>query len=324
MNKPIYGVTVGTGLNPQPLTEQVAKNTKDIENIVVPTKTSDLENDSDFQTGEQVRAEIGKMTHFTFEKVDSVESVVKENVIYLVPNVENKEDNVFDEYLLVDGTPELIGSTAIDLSGYALKEDIPTVPSSLPNPNALTFTGAVEGTYDGSEPLSVKIPSGGSSNNGLDSELICDILTSEPVVFMAQDVDNKRYRKLLVYVTFQGKLGEMNPDNITAGFRQRIKITFADGNSIEQGIYFSFVGYKNDTPLWHVHFSVELADNVATISIMRTEAKRNSLAAIKENAPLYMFDIGKYNGITQIKFGAENDKNLLMTTGATMRVYGIY
>lgn len=88
----------------------------------IPTKTSEITNDSDFQTGEQVRAEIGKMTHFNFEIADSLEDVVKENVIYLIPNEENKEDNIFDEYLLVAGTPELIGSTAIDLSNFAEKE----------------------------------------------------------------------------------------------------------------------------------------------------------------------------------------------------------
>ena len=33
------------------------------------------------------------------------------------------------------------------------------IPSALPNPNALTFTGAVNATYDGSAPMSVKIPS---------------------------------------------------------------------------------------------------------------------------------------------------------------------
>ena len=32
------------------------------------------------------------------------------------------------------------------------------------NPNALTFTGAVTGSYDGSEPLSVEIPSGGGGS----------------------------------------------------------------------------------------------------------------------------------------------------------------
>lgn len=38
------------------------------------------------------------------------------------------------------------------------KPTIPTVPSTLPNPNVLTFTGAVNDTYDGSEPKSVAIP----------------------------------------------------------------------------------------------------------------------------------------------------------------------
>ena len=31
----------------------------------------------------------------------------------------------------------------------------------MPNPKSLTFTGAVEGTYDGSNPLTVEIPTGG-------------------------------------------------------------------------------------------------------------------------------------------------------------------
>lgn len=38
------------------------------------------------------------------------------------------------------------------------KPTIPTVPSTLPNPNALTFTGAVNETYDGSAAKSVPIP----------------------------------------------------------------------------------------------------------------------------------------------------------------------
>ena len=35
------------------------------------------------------------------------------------------------------------------------------MPDTLPNPNALTFTGAVTGSYDGSAALSVEIPAGG-------------------------------------------------------------------------------------------------------------------------------------------------------------------
>lgn len=47
--------------------------------------------------------------------------------------------------------------------GVALKAmiDAITIPTALPNPNALTFTGAVSGSYDGSAPLEVEIPSGG-------------------------------------------------------------------------------------------------------------------------------------------------------------------
>ena len=41
------------------------------------------------------------------------------------------------------------------LTDYPKKKDIPT---KLPNPNPLTFTGAVTGTYDGSEALTVEIP----------------------------------------------------------------------------------------------------------------------------------------------------------------------
>ena len=43
-----------------------------------------------------------------------------------------------------------------NITTLAQKADI---PSALPNPNTITFTGAVTGSYDGSAPLSVKIPS---------------------------------------------------------------------------------------------------------------------------------------------------------------------
>lgn len=56
---------------------------------------------------------------------------------------------------------ELVGykynnTWAIMFTELAQKTDIPT---SLPNPHALTFTGAVTGTYNGSNPVTVKIPS---------------------------------------------------------------------------------------------------------------------------------------------------------------------
>lgn len=56
----------------------------------------------------------------------------------------------------------------------AEKADISDVPVALPNPNALTFTGAVTGSYDGSASLSVNIPSAVTDdhiNNLIDTKL---------------------------------------------------------------------------------------------------------------------------------------------------------
>ena len=56
------------------------------------------------------------------------------------------------------------------------------MPTTLPNPNALTFTGAVTGSYDGSAPLSVDIPQGGGgSSGGYVDTIIADIEITEEV-----------------------------------------------------------------------------------------------------------------------------------------------
>lgn len=56
------------------------------------------------------------------EEVSSV--VIKEGVIYLIPVDLEVDDVVYDEYLLVNGKPEKLGSTNIDTSKYATKEDL--------------------------------------------------------------------------------------------------------------------------------------------------------------------------------------------------------
>ena len=59
-------------------------------------------------------------------------------------------------YILVELFGDVSGNTWGHMATtLAQKADI---PKTLPNPNALTFTGAVTGNYDGSAPLSVEIP----------------------------------------------------------------------------------------------------------------------------------------------------------------------
>lgn len=49
-------------------------------------------------------------------------------------------------------------ATSGNYSDLAGKPTIPTVPSALKNPNAITFTGGATGTYDGSSAVSITIP----------------------------------------------------------------------------------------------------------------------------------------------------------------------
>lgn len=62
--------------------------------------------------------------------------------------------------------------------------EIPTpqsvdIPETLPNPNAITFTGAVEATYDGSQPVEVEIPEGGSNSVYFGEEEPADAQTGD-------------------------------------------------------------------------------------------------------------------------------------------------
>lgn len=94
-------------------------------NISVPTKTSQLNNDSTFQTSAQVMAAINtaisKSGHASFQKVDAVPKAdaAQENILYLVMNTTTKH---YDIYAKIKGssdsyTMELLDDTTVDLSG---------------------------------------------------------------------------------------------------------------------------------------------------------------------------------------------------------------
>lgn len=65
---------------------------------------------------------------FDVEKVDALPEVAsaKEKTIYLVPITDGVEPNLYNEYLLIDGKFELIGSTNISLAGYATESFVTT------------------------------------------------------------------------------------------------------------------------------------------------------------------------------------------------------
>jgi len=98
----------------------------------LPAKVSDLTNDSNFQTDTQVAAAVASgvasADHLMRKKVASVADIDPaaegaDKYIYMVPKTDSDEDDLYDEYMVLDGKVEHVGNTKIDLSGYVQKEE---------------------------------------------------------------------------------------------------------------------------------------------------------------------------------------------------------
>lgn len=104
----------------------------------------------------------------TLDQLSEVVAYIKSNRT-LIEAITTSKVSVAD---IVDNLTTNVSNKPLSAAqGVALKAliDAITVPDKLPNPNALTFTGAVNGSYDGSAPLIVEIPSGGGDENGSDA-----------------------------------------------------------------------------------------------------------------------------------------------------------
>lgn len=118
--------------------------------ISVPTKVSQLTNDSGFQTSTQVNSivtgkgyqtqsqvqslinsAIGNITSIRYEKVTSLPATGSNCVIYLVAHSHGTQD-IYDEYIWLSETKtyEKIGNTDIDLSAYVKKSELTAITTN--------------------------------------------------------------------------------------------------------------------------------------------------------------------------------------------------
>lgn len=109
----------------------------------IPTKVSDLSNDSEFitkavdnlinyykksevYTQEQVNTLISNINSFNVEVVQTLPTEnIDTHTIYLVPKKVETNDN-YDEYIYINNSWEHIGSTSVDLTNYYNKTEIDT------------------------------------------------------------------------------------------------------------------------------------------------------------------------------------------------------
>lgn len=75
-------------------------------------------------TEPKLQEELAKIKTLKKEVVDTLPQTGKDDVIYLVKDSKGKTNNYYLEYLWINGAFELIGSTEVDLSGYAKTSDV--------------------------------------------------------------------------------------------------------------------------------------------------------------------------------------------------------
>lgn len=149
----LSGISSGAQVN---VIESVKVNGTKVEpsskavDITVPTKTSQLTNDSGFQTSTQVNSivtgkgyqtqsqvqslinsAVGNIASIKYEKVSSLPATGSNSVIYLVAHSHGTQD-IYDEYIWIADTKtfEKIGNTDIDLSGYVKSSELTAISTS--------------------------------------------------------------------------------------------------------------------------------------------------------------------------------------------------
>ena len=118
----------------------------------IPTKVSELQNDSNYQTDTDVTTTLTNYATKTYvgEQISSADHLKREivteipspetadkNTIYMLKIESATGNDKYREYLLIDGTLQCIGDTSVDLTDYAKKTEIPT---ELPANGGNSFT----------------------------------------------------------------------------------------------------------------------------------------------------------------------------------------
>lgn len=80
------------------------------------------------QTDSAIATAVANADHLKREIVDELPEVASadEHTIYMVGSGEGSEDSAYEEYMLINGAFEKIGTSAVDLTNYATKENVAT------------------------------------------------------------------------------------------------------------------------------------------------------------------------------------------------------
>ena len=284
----------------------------------------------------------------TLDQLSEVVAYIKSNRS-LIEAITTSKVSVAD---IVDNLTTNVSNKPLSAAqGVALKAliDAISVPDTLPNPNALTFTGAVTGSYDGSAPLEVEIPSGGGESgdyipnpstasvgqtiavkavdeNGKPTEweavdfpaggekweTIFDLTLEEDVnsvVIMSGDVG---YKKILVYICI------VPPTDQTATANQAVSIYSGETNHFDPTVKLNTAYLYNGTR--YSGASIELTPYAANILASGGSGWQDSGAATNS-----VMGYSSANSLSKPikKLTAQVWNSALFGVGSWFKVYGV-
>ena len=117
-----------------------------IVDLSIPTKTSELSNDSGFITEETVDEKVNGSGHLKLLVVESAPTATEAqaNTIYFVRQNNAESGNQYKEYMLISGAIELVGSNDADLSAYVTQDYVAKADDALITEIFNTLTASQE------------------------------------------------------------------------------------------------------------------------------------------------------------------------------------
>lgn len=174
------------------------------------------------------------------------------------------------------------------------KPTIPTIPEKLPNPYALTFTGAVDKVYDGSQEITIEIPSGESKD---DWNIIADETLTEDVIEVVYN--GLSLRKILICIYAIGSAANTTNGN---------SIISINGNSIFYSPNITVVG--DTTTRWAQFFADCIKDTI------RFYASTNNNNTYQSTQIM----TGWFDGVSKIETVKIHSNGLARMIGAGTRI----
>lgn len=130
------------------------------------------------ETNSAIAAAIAAVDHLSREIVETLPENANENVIYMVRREGGTGQDVYNEYMYINGAWEIIGDTSVDLTGYAKTEDIlvKSVSSdfTVTGDGQLTFKAGAAPEINGSNISNIAIPNVVGLQTALDSKVAAE------------------------------------------------------------------------------------------------------------------------------------------------------